>query len=248
MKFSKILLFYILLSISTILIAQNNSNDTLKLSYELLNHFKNNDLNGLKSWFTYWEKESILNNKKQSLDIESEILQIHKLIFETSRNTKQEYYVFSNKIHFKISNSEILKKEEVEDSIYIYRKQNVHFIDFCPDISNLNKKTLFLNDKYWKALNYFFNENNLMTPIVSDNSEMYNKHDFIKPYIPLNHFHDYYGYAYVSFPEINFIYFNKTITQAIAFLGTSSCSREDLLLEKKNETWEITKRLSEWIE
>ncbi len=214
---------------------------------ELLHYFLNNDFSGLKSWFENWEKQPdsyCKKTEKSDIQVESEV--IYQTVCIPKLISKSKYFVIPAYLFVKQGSKNTLNYKSIEDSVNhstYYSNSKIHL--------SLNKKffdkpVLYLNTEYFYSLNLFFNEQNMKSSII-EKGPIDEKRKFLSPYLSTHLMHDFIAFHYETFPVIQFIYFNKSLTSAIVFIQDSYCNGRHLLMKKNNKNWETTETLSNWM-
>ncbi len=152
-------------------------------------------------------------------------------------NLNCEYIVIQNQIVYSIVNSNNINEVDLN-----FSKKNL-ISNFRPQITSESKNVLYLTDEYEESINDFLGKES-MDPAQGDtlqssqNQSNKRKIELLKQYIPI--LHDYWGriWQLETYPYVNRIIFNKSITKARVefYVGFQS---GQALLEKKGNKWII---------
>jgi hypothetical protein len=152
-------------------------------------------------------------------------------------NLNCEYIVIQNQIIYSIVNSKNINQVDLNIS-----KKNL-ISNFRPQITSGCKSVLYLTDEYEESINDFLGKESSVPEKVaamqpSQNQGNERKIELLKQYIPI--LHDYWGriWQLETYPYVNRIIFNKSITKAKIeyYVGFQN---GQVLLEKKGNKWVI---------
>ncbi len=152
-------------------------------------------------------------------------------------NLDCRYIVIQNQIVYSTVNSNNVNEIDWNNS----RKNLIS--NFRPQITSESKNVLYLTDEYEESINDFLGKESIESDQVetvqpSQNQGNERKIGLLKQYIPI--LHDYWGRTWQleTYPYVNRIIFNKSITKAKVefYVGFQN---GQVLLEKKGNKWVI---------
>lgn len=152
-------------------------------------------------------------------------------------NLNCEYIVIQNQIVYSVVNSNNINEVDLN-----FSKKNL-ISNFRPQITSESKNVLYLTDEYEESINGFVGKKStepeeVVTMQDSVNKSNKEKIELLKQYIPI--LNDYWGRTWQleTYPYVNRIIFNKSITKARVefYVGFQN---GQALLEKKGNKWVI---------
>jgi hypothetical protein len=217
----------------------------------LLEAFKNNSSSLMNRFFERWERQCIPTESFVPGDIRNKIYSLFSAFYtELADYRDSEYLVLQNSIEYCLVKPPLYDSNFISLPDSVLQKATIEY--FTPYPSKLNKKIVYLSNKYSEALNFYVNETTVTSPYYDYTKISFeyqeSKVNFLKRKILIQRGEWTPAYYYFSFPYIYRIYFNPDATKAKVYYRDSWYSGGMDEYQYSNSGWKKIRNIFRWIE
>lgn len=213
----------------------------------------------LRKFLNNWAKESrtvsAANTNKKENDTLRNLYEVYNAFYKKDRTSFSRYLLLPDRISYHVIDS-LPQTGQVDsfyyaepnlsalnDSIYKYYDQFITLQPFYPRLQLLRSKTLLLTESYKKLIEQFLDTTLVSSSYYAEEKTTERAHsdfkiNFLGAYLDVVGRHWGHFYDYMSFPEIDLVLFDRSLTHAVISYDLS-CKGGAAYMEKQNGKWSI---------